>query len=232
MVAAVNELHSALDSASGASESPWDTAKPLAPEPHPVVNHFRVTTVDTPASSPSDHALMLAVRDGELDALGELFERHHGPLFGFLVKLTGQRTAAEDIVQTVFQRMLKYRHTYREDGSFTAWMYHLARNVNADHYKKQNKVSYTDDMEHWEKKLSVEENAHSQMSKSQDLELLQKAIRMLSTDKQEMLVMTKYQGLKYEQVAEVFGITEGAVKVRMHRIMQELKEAYLKLERV
>src|SRR5205814_4318578 len=84
----------------------------------------------------SDHELMLAVRDGELDGLGDLFERHHGPLFGFLVKLTGDRAAAEDIVQTVFQRMLKYRHTYRDDGSFTAWMYHLARRCAADNFRK------------------------------------------------------------------------------------------------
>jgi len=47
-----------------------------------------------------------------------------------------------------------------------------------------------------------------------------------------MLVLTKYQGMKYEQVAEIFGITEGAVKVRMHRVLQELKEIYLKLEKV
>ena len=63
--------------------------------------------VDPATDTLSDHELMLAVRDGELDALGELFERHHGPLYGFLVKFTGSRTAAEDIAQTVFQRMLK-----------------------------------------------------------------------------------------------------------------------------
>src|SRR2546430_1036370 len=73
--------------------------------------------VDHLTESRSDHALMLAVGAGELDALGSVFERHHRPLFGFLAKLTGNPTAAEDIVQTVFQRMLKYRHTYRDDGS-------------------------------------------------------------------------------------------------------------------
>lgn len=184
----------------------------------------------------NDNSLMLKVKAGDLDKMALLYERHNRNLFGFFYKLTGSGSVSEDLVHNVFYRMLKYRYTFSGDESstykFTAWMYHLARNVNADHYKKQNKVSYTDDMEHWERKLNVEENAHSQMSKSQDLELLQKAIRTLSADKQEMLVMTKYQGMKYEQVAEVFGITEGAVKVRMHRIMQELKEAYLKLERV
>ena len=45
----------------------------------------------------SDHELMLSVRDGDIDCMGELFERHHGPLFGYLSKLTGNRAAAEDI---------------------------------------------------------------------------------------------------------------------------------------
>ena len=102
----------------------------------PYVVEDRSPPVQSAAEPLSDHALMLAVRDGELDALGELFERHHGPLFGFLAKLTGHRTAAEDIAQIVFQRMLKYRHTYRDDGSFTAWMYHLARRCAADHFRK------------------------------------------------------------------------------------------------
>ena len=97
----------------------------------------RQTPMET-AAYQTDHELMLAVRDGELDALGELFERHHGPLYGYLVKHTGDRLAAEDIVQTVFQRMLKYRHTYRDDGAFTAWMYHLARRCAADHFRKAN----------------------------------------------------------------------------------------------
>ena len=50
--------------------------------------------VDHTTESRSDHGLMLAVRAGELDALGELFERHHRPLFGFLAKLTSNPTAA------------------------------------------------------------------------------------------------------------------------------------------
>src|SRR5205823_4283451 len=103
------------------------------------------TPVESSTEQRPDHALMLAVRDGELDALGELFERHHSPLFGFLVKLTGDRAGAEDIAQTVFQRMLKYRHTYRDDGSFTAWMYHLARRCAADHFRKSNAAPHSTD---------------------------------------------------------------------------------------
>src|ERR1700753_1527482 len=101
-----------------------------------------------PADPTSDHALMLAVRDGRLDALGELFERHHGALFGFLYKLLGERTAAEDVAQIVFQRMLKYRHTYRDDGSFAAWMYHLGRRCAADYFRKSSSAPATVDPTH------------------------------------------------------------------------------------
>ncbi|HEY5228056.1 MAG TPA: sigma factor, partial [Opitutaceae bacterium] len=102
-------------------------------------------------SSPlPDHDLMLAVRDGDVDCMGELFERHHGPLFGYLSKVTGNRTAAEDIVQNVFQRMLKYRHTYRDEGSFTAWMYHLARRCATDHYRKTSSGPVAVDPSHLE----------------------------------------------------------------------------------
>ena len=79
---------------------------------------------------------MIAVRAGEINQLGELFERHQGPLYGFFVRLTGDRSASEDLVQLVFYRILKYRHTYRDEGRFSAWIYHLARKVAADHFRR------------------------------------------------------------------------------------------------
>jgi HEAT repeat protein len=57
----------------------------------------------------TDEVLMLAVRDGDLAKLGLLFERYHRALFDFLSRMTGDRTAAEDLVQDVFVRILKYR---------------------------------------------------------------------------------------------------------------------------
>jgi len=81
----------------------------------------------------TDHALMLEVRDGDVAKLGELFTRHHARLFGFFVRLTGQRPASEDLVQLVFYRIMRYRHTYRDAGSFTAWMYHIARRTLSDY---------------------------------------------------------------------------------------------------
>ena len=86
--------------------------------------------------TPTDHDLMIAVRAGEIRQLGELFERYNRRLYGFFVRLTNQTSVSEDLVQIVFYRILKYRHTYRDEGKFSAWIYHLARKVAADHFRR------------------------------------------------------------------------------------------------
>src|SRR5215831_20695118 len=84
----------------------------------------------------TDELLMLAVREGDLTKLGVLFDRHHRPLFDFFARMTGSRTLAEDLVQDVFFRILKYRETFRDESRFKAWMYQIARNARFDHHKK------------------------------------------------------------------------------------------------
>lgn len=194
-----------------------------------MVNPVRVTTVDTPASPPSDHALMLAVRDGELDALGELFERHHGPLFGFLVKLTGQRTAAEDIVQTVFQRMLKYRHTYRENGSFTAWMYHLARRCAADHFRKTGAAPRPTDPAELAAHADDAPNAGATAAIRDDHALLHAALARLDHNDREVLLLARFEELSFAEIAAILDCSVGAAKVRAHRAMKELRDVFLRM---
>src|ERR1700743_2918329 len=75
---------------------------------------------------------MLQVKAGDLERMSLLFERHHRALFGFLFTLTQRREASQDMVQTVFYRMLKYRKSFNEGSNFSGWMYHIARNVLKD----------------------------------------------------------------------------------------------------
>src|SRR5215510_2868326 len=84
----------------------------------------------------TDENLMLAVRAGDVSQLGLLFDRHHRALFDFFARMTGSRAIAEDLVQDVFFRILKYRATFRADSRFKAWMFHIARNARVDYYRK------------------------------------------------------------------------------------------------
>ena len=174
---------------------------------------------------------MLAVRDGELDALGELFERHHGPLFGFLCKLTGDRTAAEDLTQVVFQRMLKYRHTYRDDGSFTAWMYHLARRCSADHFRKTNAAPHATDPADLYDHADDRPHAAHHAATRDDHALLHAALARLDRDDREVLLLSRFQELSFAEISGILECSVGAAKVRAHRALQELRTIYLRLQK-
>lgn len=178
-----------------------------------------------------DHALMLAVRDGELDALGELFERHHGPLFGFLLKLTASRPAAEDIAQTVFQRMLKYRHTYRDDGSFTAWMYHLARRCAADYFRKSNAAPHATDPAKLVEHADDAPHAAHRATVRDDHALLHTALARLDRDDREVLLLSRFQELSFAEISGILECSVGAAKVRAHRALRELRDIYFRLQK-
>ena len=190
----------------------------------------RPAAVDSATEQRSDHALMLAVREGELDALGELFERHHGPLFGFLVKLTGSRPGAEDIAQTVFQRMLKYRHTYRDDGSFTAWMYHLARRCASDHFRKTNAAPHATDPSQLVDHADDTPHAAHHATTRDDHALLHTALARLDRDDREVLLLSRFQELSFAEISGILECSVGAAKVRAHRALAELRHIYFRLQ--
>jgi len=184
-----------------------------------------VTDADAP-----DHDLMLAVRDGDIDALGELFERHHRPLFGFLAKLTGDRAAAEDLAQNVFQRMLKYRHTYRDDGCFGAWMYHLARRCAADHFRKTTARSTPVDPADLERQADDAPAAAAVVQSRDDQALLHLALQRLERDEREVLLLSRLQELSFAEIAGILECSVGAARVRAHRALQALRDHYFRLQ--
>jgi RNA polymerase sigma factor (sigma-70 family) len=176
----------------------------------------------------TDNALMLRVKAGDLDKMGLLFERYHRPLFAFLYHMTGHASSSEDLVQNVFYRMLKYRHTFTGDGEFRTWMYHLARNVLNDSVRQNRRAPYHDDVTALAEKLGGGMAADEQLEKKQEEEMLRGALAKLSPEYREVLILSRFQELKYEEIARILNTTEGAIKVRVHRAMNELKNICLK----
>jgi len=173
---------------------------------------------------------MIKVKDGDIDKLGLLFERYKKPLFGFFYGMNKDSALSEDLVQNVFFRILKYRYLFRGEGDFRTWMFHIARNVNHDHFRKI-KWKGRDDLDHWKERLSSAENRQTEFQQDEEMNLLTMALGKLPEDKREVLLLSKYQDKKYREIGEILGCTEGAVKVKVFRALQELKEVYRKLEK-
>jgi RNA polymerase sigma-70 factor (ECF subfamily) len=145
--------------------------------------------------------------------------------------MTYQREASEDMVQNVFYKMLKYRHTFTGQGEFVAWMFQIARNTLKDQAKKnKNKIQQLS-AEDMEDKLPGYMSADEQFEKKQERAGLHKAMASLSDDHREILTLNRLQELKYHEIGQILGISEVAAKTRAFRAMQELKNIYCKMER-
>lgn len=177
--------------------------------------------------SGSDNQLMDEVRSGDLDKLGLLFERYKTALFGYFYRNTRCAETSEDLVQSVFLRILKYKSRFSGEGKFTTWMYHIAHNVYTDHFKKNTKIS-TGRLSKVEPKDC--ETAERLILKDERAQLIEQALFRLNDDQREILVLSRYEGLKYREISEILGCSEGAVKVRVFRAMTNLKQIYAKLE--
>jgi RNA polymerase sigma-70 factor (ECF subfamily) len=176
------------------------------------------------ANSMSDEELMAQVRSGVGEMLGVLFERYHVALFNFYLKMTGDRPVSEDLVQDVFFRILKYRHSYRADTAFRAWMYQIARNARVDYLRKRRPEAS------WEPEMSPTVAPVDTAQQSQEALLLRSALMQISEDKREVLVLSRFQDLKYEEIAQLLGCEVGTVKTRVHRALQELRQIFHQLE--
>ncbi len=166
----------------------------------------------------TDKQLMAEAAKGNLDTLGVLFERHHKHVFNFLHKMSGDRMLSEDLTQDVFYKLMRYRTSYN-NGNFTSWLFTIARNRLNTHYTR-NKENH-DDIEKQAYRLAAKEE-----DQTETYTHLHKALNTLEDSDRELLVLSKLQGIKYNELAEILGSTPGALKTRANRALNKLKIVY------
>jgi len=167
---------------------------------------------------------MLKVKAGQRDAMGLLFERYHRRLFGYYYQLSQEAELSEDLVQNTFYRMLQYAHTYKGDGEFITWMFHLARNIWADHYQKHQRFPTEDVKEEAPSLIDEETEPEDKLTQ------LRQAIQHLKPERKEALLLSRYQGLRYQEIAQILNCSEANVKVRVFRAIQDLRKIFRQLE--
>jgi RNA polymerase sigma-70 factor (ECF subfamily) len=171
---------------------------------------------------------MAQVGGGDVAKMAVLFERHHRGLFRYFVSMNRNRELSEDLVQDVFFRMLRYRASYDANQSFTAWMYQIARNANVDQAtKRKAEVVGIDEFDDRRPEpASDAPGPEETVAKDQNIALLKRALDRLPSDKKEILILARYQDMKYEDIASLLGCEVGTVKVRVFRAMRALEQIY------
>ena len=173
----------------------------------------------------TDEELMLDVQKGNMASFETLYDRYHQRLFHFILRFVRERALAEDILQETFLRWLKGRKKYREGSRFSTYLFTIGRNLCLDALKT------------WERRhilLSQEDNIMRATDPSkgpqkilEEIEMakmLQNEIQTLPADQREVLLLSKYSGLSYDEIARIIDTTPAAAKQRAYRAILSIKQ--------
>ncbi len=175
-------------------------------------------------------AIMSQVIDGEIDKMGILYERYKMPIYAYFFRVTcGDREASEDLVHTVFYRAIRYRYSFTGEGSFAKWIFRIARNSAIDFNRKM-KNSFSHDADSGSVQQIIDEDYDH--DRKEKIEQLYYAMKKLEPEEREIIVLGKIECLKYREIADILGTTEGSVKIRMFRVLRKLKDMLIKIEKI
>jgi RNA polymerase sigma-70 factor (ECF subfamily) len=160
--------------------------------------------------------LMVRYQAGDADALAELYRATAQGMINFVYGLTGDRALSEDVLQEVFLRVHRVRHTYTPGRPMRPWLYGIARHVAIDVLRKRGRELLVGD-ETLQQKVAPPAGAALEMA---DLEA---ALAGLPKTQREAFLMTKVSGLSVREAAAALGASEGAVKVGVHRAVKALR---------
>ena len=177
----------------------------------------------------SDVALMLRVRDGDLEAFETLVTRHQHSVVGTAAKMLGGAADAEDIGQQVFVRVWKHAARYQPSAKFTTWLMTITRNLVFNELRRRRRsqqVSMDADEGDTIRHQFVDEQAVAPSEEMLDSELheaIDAAIASLPETQRLAIVLRRYEGMPYEEIAEVLKTSVPAVKSILFRARAELK---------
>ena len=173
----------------------------------------------------TDEILMQNVKEGKLSEMSVLFERYHLRIYNFFFRLTFDMDVSQDLTQNLFFRMIKYKYSYKSDYSVKSWIFQIARNLHADYCNEEKRSAEifmkTD-------KYPVEPSDDSEGYLEDDYIRLEKAISNLSEEQKEIIVLSRYQGLKYDEISAITNQSVAAIKVAMYRAIKQLRGIYFK----
>ena len=175
----------------------------------------------------SDEILMFKVKSGDLDYMTRLFNKYNNQILNYFFYLTGKIEDSQDLTQEVFLRLIKYRKSFNQQKNFKSWLYQTAKNtlINYSNSKQHNTIEF--DNLNYHETLQSEIN----LNHSNEDHLLYESISKLPFEYKEIIVLSKFQGLKYKQIAELFSTTEASIKNKMLRALNKLREIYFKTEK-
>ncbi len=175
----------------------------------------------------SDIELMLRTKSGDDGAFSELMRRHYKGVVNYIYRFTNLRDNSEDLAQEVFLRIYRSAGQYRPEAKFSTWLYKIATNVSLTYVKKKsnNNVSLDEIDDGGDATGNPDlDIADDIIYRKEMMNVIFEAMESLPEREKVAIMLCKYEGLSYEEVAQVLECTVGAVKAYVHRGRMKLIE--------
>jgi RNA polymerase sigma factor (sigma-70 family) len=168
-------------------------------------------------SEDSDELLMKRFCRGEGAAFEMLFARHAPAVRRYLARFSGSATLADDLTQATFLSLVRARGRFVHGHAFKPWLYAIATNVAKDTYRRRKHEQLEADVE-------PHETAEMYVRDSGLEKVIHRALKQLPKAQRSAIVMHRFEGLSFAEIAAAEGASESTVKVRAHRGYEKLRE--------
>jgi len=171
----------------------------------------------------SEDDLVRDFQRGEDLAYAALYNRYKRHIYCFCLKMVGDDDEVKDIVQEVFLKMYEHRMQLSNPSRFRAWLLMIARNQCLTHYRDHKRMQPLDE-ERLEYEMPGTQSPSQEVERDDEVRLVRSFIDQLKPEYREVVVLREYQGLSYEEIADVIGTTNAAIKAKLFKARKELYE--------
>ncbi|HVY06190.1 MAG TPA: RNA polymerase sigma factor [Burkholderiales bacterium] len=180
------------------------------------------------ADAVPDEQLMLRYRDGDAAAFDELYGRHRGGVFRYVLRQVGLRSTAEEVFQEIWMRIISSRTRYRVEARFATFLYHIAHNCVMDHFRRKTPLHLVSLDDESEEAIEVPGPGRDQPERAvalrQTAAKLLNALALLPPEQREVFLLHEEGDLTLEEIAGITGTGRETVKSRLRYALAKLRE--------
>jgi RNA polymerase sigma-70 factor (ECF subfamily) len=175
-----------------------------------------------------DVELMRRFQGGDLGAFERLVRKYQRPLINFAYRFLHDQNDAEDMAQEIFLRIYSSARSYVPSAKFSTWIYRIATNLCLNELRRtRNRAQDSLESKGLEDEpLNLPDNSiqspYEAVAEREQIRIIRNAIDDLPPRQKTAVVLCKYQGFSYKEVAEIMQCSEGAVKSYLHRARESL----------
>jgi len=173
-----------------------------------------------------DTHLIEATLRGDSSAFGQLVRKYQDRLYNTLVHLTGSRDDAADLAQEAFVQAFVKLDTFRRTSTFYTWLYRIAFNQTASHYRRTKPTASLDEVRAATGREPVASNPgpHQRLEQQENRVQVREALARLTDEHRTILILREIEGCDYDTIAGVLDVPVGTVRSRLYRARAQMHD--------